>query len=668
MITLRSMVIFLLSLLMGASCLTQQGNFPPGSGSGVTSVSSLPGTCSPSSIYYVTGTGTLFLCQPGGTTFAQIALGAQTSAPPMAVYFSNQCPVTNATQCYYTTANGIYNNTANWTNTTTALNCTTCAFTSAVTGMSIMGAASFGDDGQGNSGGQIATTTNVTITYVSATQVTLSAIPLNACAANCSVFFGNLDDANAVTIDAAIAALPYCTRMELASSNYFYSSPHHYTNPPACAAIGPGLGAYGTITLSGGFSIIGRGRGATAIVLNTNFPNGDTCAHKSATGQAVGGCFPVALMGDWANFRIDGGNQTTTTLLNGKALITMSVGEIDNFDCLNMGWQNASSMVGINMSVLGRLYNVDNSGCGTIGVQNETGSASEGINKAWNLVVENSSTDAILIAGAATDGDTNLECYGCTIAMPNGLTSGTGISNAGGIVKFFGGNVQPAAIFSSSNTGITGYRCTGASGQAYFDGTYFEFTTSVGATGGNALWADANNCSITLANSQITATAGTTNAFTDFGTTSGTRLQSLGGNTFSGGTNVANGMSVNFAPTDTLSGLTGTYRPTCATTGLAQTACTVTIGTNEGGTMHVTAGGVGGAFTMTLTFFGSFGSSAGNPASCQFFYANTGTGTWTAPAILTLSSKSLTAQTIAGTGTTVNASTYDMNYNCRLVN
>jgi hypothetical protein len=105
--------------------------------------------------------------------------------------------------------------------------------------------------------------------------------------------------------------------------------------------------------------------------------------------------------------------------------------------------------------------------------------------------------------------------------------------------------------------------------------------------------------------------------------------------------------------------------PTCSSTGLTQTACAPVAGsTNEKGTIRVTAGGVGGSFTITLTFAGTYAGAAGLASPCQFFYANTGSGSWTAPTLLTLSSKSTSAETVAGTATTVATSTYDMNYNC----
>jgi hypothetical protein len=317
-------------------------------------------------------------------------------------------------------------------------------------------------------------------------------------------------------------------------------------------------------------------------------------------------------------------------------------------------------MVGLNLTVLGQVYQYNNSGCGTIGIQQEASGTAEGNNVLMRTVVENSSTNALLVAGTGVE-DT-ITCYWCDFAMPQtGLTSGDVVRNSGGgTLKFFGGLIKPANSLGSNNTGIAGYRCISGAGSAYFQGVNFDFSTATGATG-IAVWLNGTGCKAYLTNSQIIATKTGTTAFNDGGSTSGAAFYSLGGNTVAGAISITNGATVMTSPSDNLSTATG-YTLTCSSTGLTQSACVV-AGTNEKGTIRVTAGGVGGAFTETLNFLGTFLGPTGTTPECTFQYANTGTA-WTAPALLTTASKSSTSYVISGSGTTIAADNYDMDYVC----
>src|SRR5258708_34064317 len=93
-----------------------------------------------------------------------------------------------------------------------------------------------------------------------------------------------------------------CPKLFIAASNYVFSSPHFFTNAPACAALGPGQGSFGTTALPAGFELEGRGTGPTTIYLNTNFPNGDACNHKATSLQNGTGCFTIPLMGKFSEF------------------------------------------------------------------------------------------------------------------------------------------------------------------------------------------------------------------------------------------------------------------------------------------------------------------------------------------------------------------------------
>lgn len=573
----------------------------------------------------------------GGGGGGGVGAGA---SPIMATYFANVCPVANTGQCYYTYANGRYDNTCNWTNT--ALNCTDGPFTSGVTGMSIIGAASFASDNQGNAGGQLSTTAAITITYVSATSVTLSAFPANNCAANCSIFYGNDDTANFLTLDTAVQALPYCTRVELASSNYFTSKPFFYTNPPACAALGPGLGSLGTTSLPAGGEVIGRGAGATNIVLNANFPNGDACTHKPTGFVSTGGCFAIWLMGKWSDFRIDCGNNPAMPNMAGKVLVSMAVSTLMDFTTTNCGGTN-TTMPGFNLGPLSIWYQVNNAGTGGIGAQTDTNA--NGKIRIINSIIENSSVNALLLQSASGD----ISCYWCDFALPaNGESGADVVRNNGGSLLMFGGYILPSNAPGSTNTAITGYRC-GAASNSFFNGVTFTFTTAEGAQG-NAIGLTTNGCTLSIGNSNINVTQASSHSFSDGASGATVKLLSSGGNIWTGPFVVGTASQFQLAPTDTISGASA-FSPSCTFTsgGGTTPSCAVQAGsTNEKGVIIATTGtgAPGSTGTITLTFLGTFTGGDGSTPACTYTLDNSGTA-WGNESVAFASTESTTAPVVA---------------------
>lgn len=424
-------------------------------------------------------------------------------APKMAFYLTPDCSTVVNAYCQNTPADSVEFNDCNWTAAATDVNCVASHFTSADVGKNIMGAGNCGADNQGigsanGTGGQIATATAVTVaSFISGTHITLSGIPANAVVSNGCIILGHLDDTGAAALDTLMQAAATCPKLFLAAANYFFSSPHFFTNPAACAAIGPGQATQGTTTLPAGFEIEGRGVGPTTLWMNSNFPNGDACTHKPPP-ATTGGCWVIPLMGKWSGFRLDGGGQHTAPNLNNLALITMAVGTLENFTCTNMGWKGTNS-IGINMALLSQLYQVNNAGCGAIGLQAE-GQLSSG----FRVFIENSATRALNMPGNTSGTDT-FTCYFCEFALPSSGSANTQvILNGGGILKLIGSQVY-SGNNTSSNTGITGYKCTGATGVLYSDMVVYSFANGGAANDDGSLWNSVSGCQIKIRDSQITA-------------------------------------------------------------------------------------------------------------------------------------------------------------------
>jgi hypothetical protein len=569
-----------------------------GAGSGITQVASLPGTCTAGTQYQLTGSPyTVSVCGPANTftpvTGAGVGGSTNPAAPNMGIYLSNQCLTANTGQCYYTFADTLTFADCNWTNSTTTLNCTGSHFlstdcvggsgcTGTGTSKSIMGGQSCVEDNQGSgTGGQIATTTNVTIaSFVSATQITLSATPANAVASNGCIVYGHLDDTGASAADTAWQAFPTCPKLFLAASYYFLASPHWFTQPTACSNMGELSGGYGSITLPAGAEIEGRGNLATTIFLNTNFPNGNACTNKSTASQTTGGCFAITNLGKWTNLHLAGGAQHTAPNLNGLVLLTMAIGTLEDFLCDNMGWLGTNS-VGLNTGLLAQLYTVNLAGCGAKGWVIEN-SSSGGNVLAYRVAVENS-PNALTIN--VTNPNLSAVCYGCFFSIPtSGANNSQVILNHGGVFKMYGGFVYPGAS-GSSNTGVTGYRCDTSPGSAYFDGVYFGENVG-GALTNTAISDNATGCITTLIGSSILGqSSGASYTVSALGIVS--TMYDLGGNTFSppitagNATVVADGHSLTGACTGTANAsvtnsLYGTGPNITATTCSGQSA---TLGT-----------------------------------------------------------------------------------------
>src|SRR5262249_2497976 len=197
----------------------------------------------------------------------------------------------------------------------------------------------------------------------------------------------------------------------------------------------------------------------------------DACNHKpSSSNGGSGACFAIPILGKWSDFRLDGGGQSVATALNGKALIAMEVGTLQNFTCVGYSGLNASNSVGINFGFLSQMYQVNNAGCGAIGIQ-QVGSTSGSV--FYRVVVENSGTNALTIAGSGNStGTPSLVCFYCDLALAPGANNTSVVVNNGD-AKFYHSLFLAGNLPTVTNNGITGILGTGTS-TLYLDSVSLE--------------------------------------------------------------------------------------------------------------------------------------------------------------------------------------------------
>lgn len=392
-----------------------------------------------------TGSGTyLGLCRSNGTSWVWVgeSVGVAQAAPPTAtIYFSPLCPVgSTASPCIYTPANTQILSKGVCSTSSTTLTCPSGTFTAADVGKYIWGGNNY-DPFRDPTTDLNMTAAHFTIaTYVSSSQVTLSGTPTNplATGAGSYIIWGNPDDTGAAALDAALQLVSFCPKVEMAAAGYMFTTPHFYAQPAACnsgAGLTPGNTSLGNFSYYYGFELTGRGVGTTTWFLPPDFPETGSCA-QSLPGTAADLCFAVPLEAKFDNFSIASGSELTG-IPSGKALIGLSVGQIDYFTATNIGG-NANQTYCIEVNFWAQLRQINISNCGYSGIH-ITGTATAMAAQFQNIRVENNRQyNYILDSGGS---------FGCTFCSAYGSqTAGTGqiaVLNNGGRMDWFNGQIIP---------------------------------------------------------------------------------------------------------------------------------------------------------------------------------------------------------------------------------
>lgn len=681
---------------------------PGGSGGGISSVSSLPGTCTSGTSANVQlsasiiaggityGPSTEFYCD-STNHYSPVSQGSGAS-PIMGFYLSPQCPPSNAGNCFNTPADTQQANDCASASGTPDINCSTSHFvsTDCVGGSGCTGTgtskramffqtcmASVNLAANSNNGPFRTDATTLSIaTFISATHVTLSAnaqttvtvsggFPQGGC-----FVWGHPDDAGAESMNTAMQAAPYCPKGFLAAANYFFTTMHWFVNPPACAVLGAsgGINA-GNVVYAAGFELEGRGRGNTVIYLPPTFPESGTCNH----GLSGVGCWVIPLEGRWSDFQITGGgDRVGTNLVSLKNIIEMDgPAELEHFLCVNFGQRptpTVANSIGIAAYGITQLTFVNLSACGTRQLVTSVSSTLTGI-RVW---VENTADDEGIGTGELTDyfsytGSTfskyDFTCYDCFIGQERTNTASPAflfVNRGGHKIKWYRG-----ALSTESGPNINnnfGYDCVTTAGCLLdIEDASLDMNNPVLGTGNIAI-----NCTVActniLKNTVLRGSSGGS-AYTDV---TASKFISEGGNTL-GAMNVNAGSLLSLAPSDTV--VSGAA-PSCTFTsgGGTSPSCAIQTGsTNESGVIIASTGtgSPGSQGTITLTFVGTYTLSATAP-SCKFVLDNSGTA-WGAEAVVFANTQSTTAPVLAWTNINAVAlaaltvsSPYRIAYSCGL--
>lgn len=542
------------------------------------------------------------LSATGLTAAGGVGYGAEPLAPGMFALSPN-CPVGNTSNCYYSPSNTQVDHTCSWASTGPTVTCTDAPFVSGDTGKSAMGWNSC-QAFSAAYGGAISNSADLTITYASSTTVTLSSNPSATSGSNACFIWGNPDDSYAATLDTVVSAyVSSCPRVLLQAGNYWFDSPHFFTNPPGCINNGAQFGftgstGFGNIFYSAGFEIEGRGRATTTIYLGPVFPNGNACTN----GQSSQGCFVRVLEGYWHDFQISGGGNLSAPNIAAKTLIEFDgPGSTDNFNCLNEGGNDGTgfnSTVGFAIRGWERFRQVDNSGCGTIGVT--TIAASNAIIYANSLRVEGSPQAGISLANADF-GLPVLTCFDCAVYSPQFTPSGGsteyGVFNgAAGTFLCYYCQLQNGGTANTTNQ-LIGYYNNAVGGIAKFVDTNFAFGTASGSTASGSITQNAAG-DVYLERTTLTARA-SGNTYKDV---SSSRLFDQGGNSGfanGGGVSVSGAVYGSLSSTGTTTGA-GNW---ALTSGWSSSTISAAGGNSLRSYVEVTVAGTPSANpVLTLTF------------------------------------------------------------------
>ena len=338
----------------------------------------------------------------------------------------------------------------------------------------------------------------------------------------------------------------------------------------------------------------------------------------------------------------------------------MSVATLQNWSCYNYGAYATTSSAGIELSYENQLYQVNNAGCGSIGIWVDAGVAQ---NVAMRTIVESSSNAGLIIggAGAGTDNTPVFICYWCNFALANSnpFSTTSVVQNRGGVLELIGGRIIPynGNEGSNTNTGISGYLAQTNAGSIFrASNVIFDESFAGGASNNNGAILCTATCYNMISNSNLLSQS---SGF-DYTDTAASVFYDLGGNSFSSpplfnisGAFVNEANSGNNVPvTAAKLVLSAGWGSTAAVTALQGSNAPVLFTITNSGT------GQGATPTITYTFPVKYAVA---PFSCTATDLG-GTNPLLNP--FTTSSLSVTGATFTATGTPTVSDTETMQITC----
>ena len=569
-----------------------------GSGSGITSVASLPATCTVGTSVFLTVASTGF---PVGQYNCTATNTFKFVGPDLAnaINPANFGVTMNALMCRDTNAQFT---------TTTSVTCLTANFTSADVGKAIFGTCC-GLSGGITHANSVLILPQGTITAVnSATNVTVSgagnAATCAAGGAGCLLIWGT-DDSAAwdTTWTAATGTAGHCYPIQMGGGMSLISTAKFLTTVCNTGITGSG---------SQGAAIVGLGYKASQFVILPNFVAAGCTGVSTSLGSIV--CFGPSKGFQLINLGIWGGENGNSTQLNGKVFINFGV-DAYAINVLLAGFSaGAGTLTGFNTEASGQTFwtlVVDGFGGGAGGVVECLVSAGT-----YNVFSEVFCGDNTGIALSITSGAV-LTSYGGFY----GQTGGTGPDvQQNGTFKSYGDQFFDTGGAGGANIVLGANSLTTISGAI--------FTNNTNAANSNLFF---NSASAKAWVSNSSFTAGGANLDINKGTM-GTYFDQ-GGNTYNDGV------------------AAGTILPTCTFTsgGGTTPSCSLQAGsTNEKGVIIATTGtgAPGSAGTVTLTFAGTFAGASGATPACVYNVDNSGTA-WGNEAGTQVSTQSTTAPIVA---------------------
>jgi len=416
---------------------------------------------------YTSGTAAVTLSTGtggGGSSGSGNGVGSGAS-PVLGFYLSPTCPAANTGSCFQTPANTVIDEGCSWATNSPTITCTGSHFlTTAAAGQFAWGALTCNPAVAQPVGGNITTTHNTILTVLTDTTLNLASNPANAAASGACFIHGTPDDTAAALVDTAMQNATQCPRLLLSNGAYMFTTMHFFTNPTACINLPssyPNQATQGNLVLANGFEIEGRGPGATTWYLPPDFPETGSCV-QGVLGDA---CWAVPLLGHWTGFTITGA--TNLSMPANKTLISLDIGNLDYFTCMNAGSSNAGT-IGIEVTHWGQGEQVNVNSCGQTNMSINGGAGGANGNF-YRLYLENGNATGNTPTNLlVTNGQMN--CFGCEfLGTWSNVTPVTSvIVNNAGILNLYGGQFQ-------TQTGTTpiGMRFTGSGGTVHLHDTLF---------------------------------------------------------------------------------------------------------------------------------------------------------------------------------------------------
>jgi hypothetical protein len=409
-------------------------------------------------------------------------------------------------------------NSCTWTASSTTVACSDAPFTAAnVTASTIVWGASTCNPYLAVSTVLQMTATHLTATYSSSTQITLSGDPAHAATTTGCLIWGVPSDTGAAAADTYAQGLSYCAHIQQDSGNAIFTTPHFFTNPPACLAL-PSLFPYGAaqtnMFYAAGFSWSGAGNsvGPTNIYTPPDFPETGSCAQHPPSGVTQQSCWFVPISGTFAHLSFNGGGlQTSTGMPDEKAYLTVDVGTLEDVTCTNIQSDPGDQSYGIYASHWAQLRQVDASGCG----QYNYGIDPTALADFDHVIGENAAGGNFYINAGTVH-------FTSSHAFTSQFSDAVGIWNHGGTVWWDGGVGQSSVV--AQNSGATAYYCDAAGCQF----RAHEFVVVL-AGSGNVNSIDCSATCTNYLNNSILATHGTGKDYIDGSASS--LLFDQGGNT-----------------------------------------------------------------------------------------------------------------------------------------